>query len=239
MHLLYVDESGKSGLRDPAQPFHVLAGLAVSETQWRAIEAAMNSRVDQLVPPPRPHEWEIHMVDMVHGTRRFKGVPWATRVALRDAVFDVIDANRPTLIVVAIDKQRHLARYKYPDPPERIAYEMMIERFDSFLGRQGPDIGIIVSDEQKGVEDPIRVAHSRYRRGGTSVQAINHVIETPFFVPSHWSRMLQIVDVVAYWLNRMLKANQAGQPKPPEAYRLEQHLDGYPDYMGKGLKIFP
>ena len=151
----------------------------------------------------------------------------------------MIDAHRPKLIVVAVDKAAHVAKYKDPDPPEAISYQLLIERFDRFLSRQGPDIGIVVSDEQKGAEDPIRVAHSHYRRYGTSWQRIDHVIETPFFVPSHWSRMLQIVDVVAYWINRLLKAGAAGTTKPAEAWRLEPHLDGYPNYMGKGLKLFP
>ena len=104
------------------------------------------------------------MVEMIHGKGHFKGVPWQTRVDLRDSVFDVIDAHRPKLIVVAVDKAAHVAKYKDPDPPEAISYQLLIERFDRFLSREGPDIGIVVSDEQKGAEDPIRVAHSHYRR---------------------------------------------------------------------------
>ena len=73
MHLLYVDESGKSGLHDRAQPFYVLGGLAVSEGQWQAMEKDLNARIDQIVPPPRAHRWEIHMVEMIHGKGHFKG----------------------------------------------------------------------------------------------------------------------------------------------------------------------
>jgi hypothetical protein len=40
MHLVYFDESGNSGtnLRDPQQPFFVLAALTVPETEWVGLE---------------------------------------------------------------------------------------------------------------------------------------------------------------------------------------------------------
>jgi hypothetical protein len=87
-----------------------------------------------------------------------------------------------------------VAKYFYPQPPARLAYEYMIERFDRYLSRKQDRLGMIVSDEQKG-ERTIRAAHEAYRRRGTSQQMIDHVIETPFFAPSHNSWMIQIVDV--------------------------------------------
>src|SRR5688572_26118367 len=114
----------------------------------------------------------------------------------------------------------------------------MIERFDSFLARRG-EVGVIVSDEQKGSEDVIRRAHSLYRSRGTGYQRIANVLETPFFAPSHWSRMLQVVDVATWFINRGHRENRKGNAVPPEMFRLEQHLDGYPTYDGRGLKVFP
>ncbi|MDO8208948.1 DUF3800 domain-containing protein [Conexibacter sp. CPCC 206217] len=192
------DESGKSGLKDLKQPFHVLEGLAVHDGQWQAMEKPLNARIDTLVPPPRAQTWELHMTDMVNGKGCFRGVNRGVREALCNATLDVIDAHRPTFIFIALDKQKHVAKYTTPGPPEDITYEFMIERFDRFL-KIKREVGVIVSDDQKGSEDQIRRAHSRYRRGGTSWSKIDHIIETPFFAPSHWSRMLQVVDM-ATWL---------------------------------------
>jgi hypothetical protein len=238
MYMLYVDESGKSGLRDPVQPFHVLGGLAVHERQWQPMERDLDARIDALVPPPRAHTWELHMTDMVNSKGCFKGVALQTRDALRDAVFDVIEAHRPTFIFIALDKQKHVARYANPDPPEDVTYELMIERFDRFLRRRD-EVGVIVSDDQKGAEDQIRKAHSRYRKGGTGWSQIDHVIETPFFAPSHWSRMLQIVDVATWFAARKLRNEQRGRPAPPQWSRIEPFLDGHPSPSGKGFKMFP
>jgi hypothetical protein len=239
VYFLYVDESGKSGLHDPVQPFHVLGGMAVHADQWRAMEADLNARIDALVPPPRPHDWELHMTDMWNGKGWFKSTPRSTRNALRDAVLDVIDAHEPTFIFTIIDKVGHVGRYGgAAQPPEELTYTFMIERFNHFLGRRN-DVGLIVSDDQKGSEDAMRVAHSRYRRTGTGFAVIEHVIETPFFAPSHWSRMLQMVDVAAWLINRHLRDMRANRTPPPEASRLMPHVDGYPHYNGWGWKMFP
>lgn len=239
MYFLYVDESGKSGLRDPVQPFHVLGGLAVSDASWLAMEADLNARIDALVPPPRPHQWELHMTDMVNGKSWFKGMPRSTRRALADAVLDVIEKHEPTLIFTIVDKAAHLARYGGNAlAPEDYTYVLMIERFNHFLGRRG-EVGVIVSDDQKGSEDTIREAHSRYRTSGTGYAKIEHVIETPFFAPSHWSRMLQIVDVATWFVNRSLRQTAKGLPKPAEVDRLKPFLDGYPKYQGRGYKVVP
>jgi hypothetical protein len=239
MFFLYVDESGKSGLRDPNQPFHVLGGLAVSDSAWLAMEKDLNQRIDALVPPPRPHEWELHMTDMVNAKGWFKGMPRQTRLDLCDAVLDVIDAHQPTLIFTIVDKAAHVAKYgANAIPAEQYTYMLMIERFNHFLGRRG-DVGAIVSDDQKGSEDTIRQAHADYRKTGTGYALIEHVIETPFFAPSHWSRMLQIVDVATWLINRALRDQARGQPGPAGVKRLERHLDGYPKYTGRGYKIVP
>ncbi len=234
MHLLYVDESGKSGEKDFAQPWYVLGGLVVHESAWQALEGDLNGEIDRIVPPPRPDTWELHMAHIHHRKGFFAGMPTATRFGLVDAVFDVLDHYRPTLIMVGIDKKAHDGKYRHPQPVEDVAYRFMLERFNAYVGRQQDKLGVVVCDEQKEVERATRKAHSRYRRVGTGMMVIDHVIETPFFTPSHWSRMLQIIDVATYYVARRLRhASSLYWP------RIEPLLDCYPDYVGKGLKTFP
>ncbi len=235
MHFLYLDESGKSGPKDFTQPWYVLGGVVVHESRWVAMEASLNARIDELVPPPRSDDWELHMAHLFHGKSHFKGMPKATRYALVDAVFDAIDAHDAKVIVVAIDKRAHDRKYYEPDPVEGLAYRFMIERFNTYVGRHEDKLGLVVCDEQKELEKATRHAHSHYRRLGTGQAVIDHVIETPFFTPSHWSRMLQVVDVVTYWTALHLR----GKTEPSYWDRIEPRLDRYPLHTGKGLKLFP
>jgi len=234
MHLGYLDESGKSGPKDFDQPWYVLCGLIIHETQWQPMEAALNAEIDRLIPPPRPDTWELHMAHIHHRKGFFAGMPATTRFGLVDAVFDVLDRFGAKLIIVGVDKKAHDGKYRFPEPVEDVAYRLMLERFNTYVGRQTDKLGVVVCDEQKEVERATRKAHSRYRRIGTGMAVIDHVIETPFFTPSHWSRMLQMIDVVAYYAARRLRGASA-------VYwpRIEQRLDGYPNYGGKGLTTFP
>ena len=135
------------------------------------------------------------MTEIHHRKGNFKTTPERVRWALVDAVFDTLEAFEATFIFVGIDKKALHAKYAYPDPVEGIAYRFMIERYEGYLGRQTDKRGLVVCDEQKEDEVGRRSAHSEFRRNGTGWQTINHVIETPFFTPSHWSRMLQMIDV--------------------------------------------
>ena len=210
------------------------------------LEGALNERIDGLVPeridglvPDRSDTWKLRGVDLQHGKGSFRATSRTTREALVDAVFDVLAEDQPTLIVVAIDKQAHHRRYIRPDPVEEIAYQFMLERFDAHLRRQDDRLGLVVCDQQKDLESATRRAHSRYRREGTGMQMIERVIETPFFTPSHWSRMLQVTDVMTYWAARYVRARGSRMVFHAQWERIEVLLDGYPDYVGRGLKLFP
>jgi hypothetical protein len=233
VHFLYLDESGKSGPQDFQQPWYVLGGLIVQDSRWHAMEADLNSRIDALVPPPRPETWELHMAHIFHGKSHFKRMPYDTRYGLVDAAFDVLHEHQATLILVGIEKRAY-SEGRWSDPVESVAYRFMIERFNNYLRRQEDHLGAVVFDEQKEQEGATRRAHSRYRRQGTGWQTIDNILETPFFTPSHWSRMLQLVDVATYWAAKYLAGGD-------DRYwpQIEELLDCWPDYRGKGLKTFP
>jgi hypothetical protein len=240
VHLLYVDESGKSGPRDPRQPAYILAGVIVSEAQWRDVEVDLAARVDLICLPPRPANWEIHAADIAHGKRFAKGLSGNDKRALIEAVLSVIDAFDLRLEFVVIDKMAHLRKYANPLPYEVLAYRFMIERFEYFLGNHHDQpLGMVVSDDQKGQEETIRAAHSELRKKGSTYSQIDRIVETPFFAPSHASCMLQIADVCAYQCNRLLRAERAGLPVPGEWMRLVPHIDHIPGRGYVGFKSFP
>jgi len=234
VQLLYLDESGKSGPTDYTQPWYVLGGLILPEDRWQAVEADLNAAIEAIVPAPRPDDWELHMSLIAHRKKHFSQMSEKDRFELVDAVFDVMEWHDLRLIFVGIDKEKHRKKYSYPDPVEDVAYMFMLERFNYCVARLGT-LGLVVADEQKEIEISTRNAHSRYRRHGTGMAQIDHVIETPFFTPSHWSRPLQMIDVATYYVARHLR----GATTASYWGRIERRLDGYPKYVGKGLKTFP
>lgn len=79
MHPLYVDESGKSGPADYAQPWYVLGGLILPEEKWKAVERDLNEVIEAVVPSPRPDDWELHMSLIAHRKKHFSQMSEADR----------------------------------------------------------------------------------------------------------------------------------------------------------------
>jgi hypothetical protein len=241
MFLLYVDESGKSGLNDPNQPLFVLGGVVVKNEDWRAIETAFNRTIEAIVPRAgRSARWELHMADIENGKGDFEAMSRKDRRRLCTALIDLIDQFDLTLIATVVDKKQMQTKKAWAKrPPEDWAYEFLVERYQHLLRRR-QELGIVVGDEQKGAEALNRASHALWRRSGTSaLSKVDRILETVFFLPSHHSLMLQLADGVAYWCNRAVRAARAGKPEPPEWTRLSAHLDRLEDGKVVGFKLWP
>lgn len=241
MYVLYVDESGKSGIADPAQPFFVLGGVVVKHEDWRAIETYFEKKLETIVPrASRAAGWELHMVDILNGNGFCKGLPRTVRAELCEAALDTIDQFDLTVLTMIVDKAMLRSKKAWMrKAPDVWAYEFMIERYQHLLRRQ-QELGIVVGDEQKGAEALSRTSHATWRRSGTSaLTKVDRVIETVFFVPSHHSLMLQLADVVAYWANRAAKARAAKKAIPDEWKRIQVHIDTTDQGKMVGYKVWP
>lgn len=87
------------------------------------------------------------------------------------------------------------------DPLER-TFEELLLRFKQFLVRMGPDeLGIVVADKSKYepiLQPMVRVWHQT----GTRVGSLKRLVETPMFVDSSATRMVQLADFVAHAVYR-------------------------------------
>jgi hypothetical protein len=70
MHLVYIDESGNTGvnLNDAQQPLFVLAALIVPESCWLELERDLEQALVQLCPALAEIAAEIHATDLRRGS---------------------------------------------------------------------------------------------------------------------------------------------------------------------------
>lgn len=240
VRLMYLDESGKGGLHDASQPFHVLAGVIINAELWNNVETELEARIDAFVPGHRPDGWEIHMADISSGKKHFKGMAPADRFALADRILDLLIDFEMTVILSVVDKDALCAQYAYPEPPHMLCYEFVAERFQRYLASEG-EVGMIIADEQRGAQDELQQWHTYLRRRGNNyLRKMPRIVDTVTFVPSHRSCMLQVADVVAWWCNRWQKALRAGNPIPAQWAKVEPRIRRGPKGVdGYGLKVFP
>ncbi|MFM9972439.1 MAG: DUF3800 domain-containing protein, partial [Burkholderiales bacterium] len=87
------------------------------------------------------------------------------------------------------------------------AFEQVVSRFEKYIANlpaptEGQSYGILIHDKN----ETVALKHTRLMRSfhdtGTLWTSISHLVDTPFFVDSSLTRMVQMADVCAYVLRR-------------------------------------
>ena len=200
MHLLYLDDSGSVG--NVKEQYLVLGGVSVFEAQSSWITQELDS-LAQTIDPGDPHAVEFHASEIF--ARR--SLPWKNlnQDEARGTIKSVLD-----VLAKAYDTARAFAcvvhKPSFPDrDPMEIAFEDLCSRFDRYLRRMQAS-----GDRQRGLVILDRSAHETtlqqmsvgFRTLGTQWGVIRSLADTPFFVDSRASRVIQLADHVAYALFR-------------------------------------
>lgn len=85
MHLVYIDESGNSGvnLNDPQQPLFLLCAMIVDEQRWDPLDQDLQSVLAARVPRWQSMDgFEVHAADLRCGTGFFKGMSVSDRMVV-------------------------------------------------------------------------------------------------------------------------------------------------------------
>jgi hypothetical protein len=92
--------------------------------------------------------------------------------------------------------------------PFDMAFEQVVTRFNTFLRRRGQTIGLLVEDNNPTMASRLTRNMRRYHRAGTVWSAIDRIIETPLFVDSQLTSMVQIADLCAYVTRRFCEKQE-------------------------------
>jgi hypothetical protein len=206
MYLLYLDDAGSP--KNPAEEYFVLGGLCVYEAQvdWFSRE------LDKLATPfnKNPEDVEFH-ASTIFSRRE---APWKSLVidearGLLKSVLQVAATSYETtrLFACAIHKQ------SFPGAdPVALAFEDLCQRFDYFLSRRRQQ-----GDQQRGMiildrttrETSLQQLSREFRKTGTRWGSLKNIADTPFFVDSRASRLVQLADHIAYSVFRRYNTGDA------------------------------
>ena len=119
------------------------------------------------------------------------------------------------LFAECVDKT-HFDPLRAPSPLDAWAFEQVVSRFETYLQNIDPHnearpqeaYGLLIHDNNQTIEKK----HTELMRGfhfrGTLWTAIKHIIETPLFVNSSLTSMVQVSDLCAYALRRYLENHE-------------------------------
>lgn len=90
----------------------------------------------------------------------------------------------------------------------RIAFEQIVTRFNTFLTNVTDDLGLLVQDNNPTVSRRLTDIMRTYHRQGTLWSTIDKIVETPLFVDSELTSMVQLADLCAYATRRFFEKNE-------------------------------
>ena len=93
------------------------------------------------------------------------------------------------------------------------AFEQVVSRFDRYLqnvqkrerGYYREDRGLLIHDNNETVAKKHTQTMRRFHRQGTLYSKMSHIYETPLFVDSQLTSMVQLSDLCSYALRRYLE----------------------------------
>jgi hypothetical protein len=123
--------------------------------------------------------------------------------ALFDLATIVGGWNSARLFAEAIDKSAVYCSTGHRYTPFEFAFRELVQRYEYFLRHRGNAInqtliGMLVQDNNETMARRLTEMMRRFHDTGTGWVDIDHIIETPLFVDSHLTSMVQMADLCGY-----------------------------------------
>ena len=146
-------------------------------------------------------------------TEAYIHLTWNERKALTMELANcVANWGFARLFAECVDKITFTATKAAPTPDED-ALEQVVSRFEHYLGAISssstyPVHGLLIHDNNETVAKKHTEIMQKFHRAGTLWTDITHIMETPLFVNSELTSMVQIADLCSYALRRYLENQQ-------------------------------
>ncbi len=214
MYLMYVDESGDSGMVGSPTQHYVLTGIVIHELRWR-------SYLDQLVDFRKRmlSKFGLHLREEIHAAQFITRPGDVARIKkndrltiLREFAVELGTMADFNVINVVVDKSTKDSNYDVFG----MAWKVLVQRFEntiSYRNFRGPmnadDKAMIISDhtDDKKLTALMRrmrrynpIPNDRNHTAGYQNRIFRYIIEDPNFRDSNESYFIQAADLAAYLL---------------------------------------
>src|SRR5262249_51881094 len=138
----------------------------------------------------------------------------AERLKLLQSLADVIGGwSSARLFGEVIDKKHAYSNPAHQFPPFEHAFHELVQRYENFLRFRGRAInddlyGMIVQDNNETMAKRLTKMMRDFHAQGTRWMSIKCIIETPLFVDSHLTSMVQMADLCGYAIRRYIENDE-------------------------------
>lgn len=207
MYLLYADESGD--FTDPATNVLVIGGIAVHEDAVRPLAGDINRTMNGFIGRQKAMQVELHGSPLRVGAGEWDGVSPRKRFGLYHELLRKCGGWRHDDTGSEIEPFAVVIDRDHSQSPTETAYGELLFLFDSVLRekRRGgdPHNGVLIADRsryERTLEAWVEVARARFTRPKQDPRRLYALAETPFFIDSRLTRLMQVADLLAHALYR-------------------------------------
>ena len=234
MKLIYIDESGNTGIRsdDITQPYHLIAALVVNDIDVRKVENDVRLLgFKHFGEESQNVDFEFHGYEIHKGKGHyFSKLKIQQRIEVMSDLLGVIKDHSLQIIYTVINKLASKAKLH----PHQLAFLFLIERIEDYLISQD-SLGLLIADENRDIEQRLIDDLERFKTIDTGFgyrpTKVDHIIDSIHFVKSHNNHLIQLADIAAYVLLRAKRVTE----ELVRAYREQKNLCTYKNSFPKWL----
>lgn len=218
MYLMYVDESGDTGITGSPSRYFCLSGVVVHELRWRDfMNALLLMRKHLTAKYGISFREEVHAAEFLRHAHHTKLEKHIRLQVLRDIARSLANIEYISVTNIVIDKHGKAADYDVFDH----AWQALFQRFENTLNSRNfpgavnsQDFGLVFCDDTNGkklqslvrkmsVYNPIpSIGGSGFRQ-----MPLRLIIEDPSMRDSKDSLCIQASDLCAFMLNQYMAPN--------------------------------
>ncbi len=236
-YIVYADESGDLSLEDKEYPVFILAFCIFSKHEYltdvvkqiKGLKFAIWGH-DMTVLHSKKIRAQVDDFRFLQGRSQREVFMKTLSRAIQDSPF--------TIISTAIDKRLLQKQYVYPANPYELGLQFCLERLYRFLqekNQKGRITHIVIESRMDSQNKELDQAFQKMLEKNNALQD-QYPLKLIFGDKKTNSVGLQIADLIAYPIGRyVLKPHEENL-----AFKvIEQKFHKFPNYLRKGLKIFP
>ena len=199
MFLMYIDESGSTGLDldNKEQPYFVLTGVCVDAKDWHKINDYFEQEKIKICKELK--NVEIHTNELYNSNPKsafYKNI-WKDNLAILEKIGELISTLDIKIFNAVIYKKtykKHFGNNIIVDP-YLFSFAVIYEYFNNFLNKS-KDYGIVFCDELKKMENSLEVMYPKLKKEN------KNIIEKTFYLNSKKNNYIQIADVCSFYINK-------------------------------------
>lgn len=205
MYIMYVDESGDPGTHENSSPHFILSGLIVHQSDWdKFLDRLKIFRKSLKAKYNLNQRTEIHASELIRPNKmeEYKKIRKSDRINMLKLYCENIPIifDSALILNVCINISENTDKDIFD-----LAWSRLLDRYNTFLVKDGKDVGIIINDDTNSLK--LMQLHRKLRiynpvPGIKNNAPLNSIIEDPLSRSSHHSYFIQTADVISHCLYR-------------------------------------